>query len=263
MGFAEVARHRSKDVSLFRQGGINFVVNGEPGSFAQAFARIHGPSVCAMAFRIADAAAPMPTAVEQGAKPVTGRIGPMELNIPAIEGIGGSLLYLVDRHGDDTIYDVDFVASGEAAPSDRGLTTVDHVTHNVHRGRMDRWAEFYETLFNFREIRRFDIRGQQTGLKSRAMTSPCGKISHPHQRILRREIADRRIPRGLPRGGHSAHCLGAADIFETVEGLAAAGTRFQDTPATYFEAIDARLPGHGEDVARLAQNKDPDRRRRR
>ena len=255
MGFAEVARHRSKDVSLFRQGGINFVVNGEPGSFAQAFARIHGPSVCAMAFRIADAGRAYANAVEQGAKPVTGRIGPMELNIPAIEGIGGSLLYLVDRHGDDTIYDVDFVASGEAAPSDRGLTTVDHVTHNVHRGRMDRWAEFYETLFNFREIRRFDIRGQQTGLKSRAMTSPCGKI-----RIPINESSDEKsqIAEYLEayRGEGIQHiALGAADIFETVEGLAAAGTRFQDTPATYFEAIDARLPGHGEDVARLAQNK--------
>ena len=255
MGFAEVARHRSKDVSLFRQGDANFVVNAEPDSFAQAFAHIHGPSVCAMAFRVADAGRAYSHAIEHGAKPMTGRIGPMELNIPAIEGIGGSRLYLVDRHGGDTIYDVDFVATGEAASGGSGLTYVDHVTHNVDRGGMDRWAEFYETLFNFREIRRFDIKGQQTGLKSRAMTSPCGKI-----RIPINESSDDKsqIAEYLAayRGEGIQHiALGAADIFAAVEALAASGVRFQDTPATYFEAIDARLPGHGEDVARLAENK--------
>jgi len=181
MGFRAAARHRSKAVTLYRQGDVNFIVNAEPESFAQAFARLHGPSVCAIAFRVRDAAEAYRHALARGAKPVSGKIGPMELNIPAIEGIGGSLLYLVDRYGDHTIYDVDFVPlpGAEAALSGVGLTAIDHLTHNVHQGRMAEWARFYERIFNFREIRYFDIEGKLTGLRSKAMTSPCGKIRIP------------------------------------------------------------------------------------
>jgi hypothetical protein len=180
LGFRAVARHRSKEVTLYRQGDVNFVVNSEPESFAQSFARVHGPSVCAIAIRVADAAEAYERALGLGAKPHQGSVGPMELNIPAIKGIGDSLIYLVDRYGDRSIYDVDFVpleeAGGESAV---GLTYVDHLTHNVYRGRMDLWAGFYERLFNFRELRYFDIEGKLTGLHSRAMTSPCGKIRIP------------------------------------------------------------------------------------
>src|SRR5687768_5307594 len=173
MGFAAVARHRSKDVTLYRQGDINFIVNHEPDSFAQAFARVHGPSACAMAFRVADAAYAFKRAVGLGAKPVRGKVGPMELNIPAIEGIGGSVIYLVDRYGAaGSIYDIDFrpVAGAAQNPKGVGLTYIDHLTHNVHRGRMAQWSLFYEKLFNFREMRYFDIEGKLTGLKSKAMT---------------------------------------------------------------------------------------------
>src|ERR1700693_1015565 len=136
MGFVAAARHRSKNVTLYRQGGVNFIVNAEPESFAQAFARLHGPSVCAIAFRVKDAAAAYDRAIGLGAKPVHGKIGPMELNIPAIEGIGGSLISLVDRYGENTIYDVDFVPliKEKAAPG-AGLGAIDHLTHNVHQGR--------------------------------------------------------------------------------------------------------------------------------
>ena len=175
-----MARHRSKNVTLHRQGDINFIINSEPDSAAQAFARQHGPSVCAMAFRVKDATQAFKRAIELGAKPFAGRVGPMELNIPAIEGIGGSLIYLVDRYGEQTIYDVDFRREGAPATTQgAGLTYIDHLTHNVKRGNMDVWAGFYERLFNFREIRYFDIEGQKTGLFSRAMTSPCGKIRIP------------------------------------------------------------------------------------
>ena len=180
MGFVAAARHRSKNVTLYRQGDVNFILNAEPESFAQAFARLHGPSVCAIAFRVADAAKAYERAISLGAKPVHGKVGPMELNIPAIEGIGGSLIYLVDRYGERTIYDVDFtpLVADMAAPS-VGLAGIDHLTHNVHRGRMQLWAEFYERLFNFREVRYFDIEGKLTGLKSKAMTSPDGRIRIP------------------------------------------------------------------------------------
>ena len=257
MGCSPVARHRSKQVTLFRQGGINFIVNAEPQSFAQAFARLHGPSACAMAFRVRDAAKAYARAIELGAKGVAGKIGPMELNIPAIEGIGGSLLYLVDRYGDQTIYDVDFVPlpGAESAPEGVGLLAIDHLTHNVHRGRMAEWARFYERLFGFREIRHFDIEGKHTGLHSKAMTSPCGKI-----RIPINESADDKsqIAEYLEayRGEGIQHiALAACDIYAAVEGLAARGVRFMAVPDTYYEGIEARLPGHGEDLARLQRDR--------
>ncbi len=182
MGFVRVARHRSKDVSLYRQGDVNFIVNGEKESFAQGFARVHGPSVCAIAFRVRNAAFAYKRALSLGAWGVENKVGPMELNIPAIKGIGDSLIYLVDRYGArGTIYDVDFefLPGIEHSPKGVGLTYIDHLTHNVHRGRMAEWADFYERLFNFREIRYFDIEGKLTGLKSKAMTSPCGRIRIP------------------------------------------------------------------------------------
>jgi 4-hydroxyphenylpyruvate dioxygenase len=258
LGFVKIARHRSKDVSLFRQGDVNFIVNAEPESFAQAFARLHGPSVCAMAFRVEDAGAAQKRAIALGARPVAGQIGPMELNIPAIEGIGGSLLYLVDRWGArGTIYDIDFVplAGVDPHPPGVGFTQIDHLTHNVHRGRMDQWADFYTRLFNFRQIRYFDIEGRLTGLKSRALTSPDGKI-----RIPINESADDKsqIAEYLEayRGEGIQHiALGTADIYRTIELLQARAIRFLDTPDAYYDQIDSRLPGHGEDLARLRRDR--------
>jgi 4-hydroxyphenylpyruvate dioxygenase len=257
LGFVAVARHRSKNVTLYRQGGVNFIVNAEPESFAQAFARLHGPSVCAIAFRVRDAAKAYQRALALGARPVAGKVGPMELNIPAIDGIGGSLLYFVDRYGDHTIYDVDFVPvpGADPEPAGVGLAGIDHLTHNVHQGRMNQWAGFYEKLFNFRELRYFDIEGKLTGLRSKAMTSPCGKI-----RIPINESADDRsqIEEYLAayRGEGIQHiALAARDIYATVETLRDAGIKFQDVPDTYYERVDARLAGHGEDLARLRRDR--------
>ncbi|HKW52591.1 MAG TPA: 4-hydroxyphenylpyruvate dioxygenase [Stellaceae bacterium] len=257
LGFVAAARHRSKNVTLYRQGDVNFVVNAEPESFAQAFARLHGPSVCAIAFRVRDAAKAYTLALAQGARAVAGKVGPMELNIPAIEGIGGSLLYFVDRYGDHTIYDVDFVpVPGAAArPAGVGLAAIDHLTHNVHQGRMEGWARFYERLFNFREVRYFDIEGKLTGLRSKAMTSPCGKI-----RIPINESADKhsQIAEYLEayRGEGIQHiALATRDIHGTVERLRGEGIAFMDVPDTYYEQVDARLPGHGQDIERLRRNR--------
>jgi 4-hydroxyphenylpyruvate dioxygenase len=257
LGFAAVARHRSKDVTLYRQGDVNFVVNAEPDSFAQAFARVHGPSACAMAFRVADAAAAFKRAVALGARPFAGKVGPMELNIPAIEGIGGSLIYFVDRYGKGgSIYDVDFkpIKGADPAPKGAGLTYIDHLTHNVHRGRMDLWAEFYTRLFNFREIRYFDIEGKLTGLKSKAMTSPCGKIRIPINESSddRSQIAE--YLAAYKGEGIQHIALGSSDIYATVEALRKRKVRFLKTPATYYELLAKRMPGHGENVARLRKN---------
>jgi 4-hydroxyphenylpyruvate dioxygenase len=252
LGFPIVARHRSKNVTLHRQGDINFIINAEADSFGQRFAQQHGPSACAMAFRVHDAAFAYKRCIELGAKPVQTHVGPMELHIPAIEGIGGSLIYLVDRYGERTIYDVDFVPVAVPAntPS-AGLTYIDHLTHNVARGNMNKWAGFYEKLFNFREIRYFDIEGKKTALLSRAMTSPCGKIRIPINESQDDKSQIEEYLREYHGEGIQHIALGTDDIFRTVDCLRAHGVQFQDTPATYYEAVDRRVPGHTEKIEEL------------
>jgi len=252
MGFPTVARHRRKNVTLHRQGDINFIINAEPDGFGQRFAQQHGPSACAMAFRVRDAARAFELAVERGATPVRNPVGPMELNIPAIEGIGGSLIYLVDRYGGSTIYDVDFVASAPtAAGRSAGLTFIDHLTHNVHRGNMDKWAGFYERLFNFREIRYFDIEGRKTGLLSRAMTSPCGRIRIPINESQDDKSQIEEYLREYQGEGIQHIALATDEIRATVDVLRGNGIEFQDTPDSYYEGIPARVTGHREPIEEL------------
>jgi len=256
LGFPVVARHRSKNVTLHKQGDINFIINAEPDSFGQAFARQHGPSACAMAFRVQDAAFAYRRALELGAKPGPATAGPMELNIPSIEGIGGSLIYLVDRYGEQTIYDVDFKpVAGDAQREPTGLAYIDHLTHNVMRGHMNTWAGFYERLFNFREIRYFDIEGKKTGLFSRAMTSPCGKIRIPINESQDDKSQIEEYLREYHGEGIQHIALASTDIYRTVDVLRRQGVAFQDTPDTYYEGVAARVPGHGESLAELQQRR--------
>lgn len=256
MGFTPIAKHRSKEVTLYRQGDINFVLNGEKGSHADSFKDVHGPSINAMAFRVKDAKAAVERARAMGAEIIEGRAGPMELNIPAIKGIGGSLLYLVDRYGSNgSIYDVDFryFEGADRQPKGVGLTYIDHLTHNVFRGNMDKWAGFYEDLFNFREIRYFDIEGKLTGLKSRAMTSPCGKIRIPINESIDDKSQIEEYLRQYEGEGIQHVALGTDDIYSTVSGMRDKGIIFLNTPDTYYERIDARLPGHGENIEKLRE----------
>ncbi|MCC2674304.1 MAG: 4-hydroxyphenylpyruvate dioxygenase [Ramlibacter sp.] len=227
MGFTLVARHRSKDVLLYRQGDINFIVNREPKSLAHYFAAEHGPSACGLAFRVKDAHKAYARALELGAQPIEIPTGPMELRLPAIKGIGGAALYLIDRFEDGkSIYDIDFefLEGVDRHPRGVGLTVVDHLTHNVYRGRMAHWAAFYEKLFNFREIRYFDIEGEYTGLTSKAMTAPDGKI-----RIPLNEESSR----------------GSGQIEEFLMKFSGEGIQH------YYEMLEERLPGHGQPVAQL------------
>ncbi len=255
MGFTAVSKHRSKNVLRFRQGDINFILNMEPEGQPADFREVHGPSANAMAFRVRDAAKALKMAVERGATPVQGKVGPMELNIPAIEGIGGTHLYLVDRYGAAEIYDVDFLPIEGAAAREEansvGLTYLDHLTHNVFRGGMAKWAAFYEQVFNFREIRYFDIEGKVTGLFSKAMTSPDGKIRIPLNESQDDQSQIEEFLRDYKGEGIQHLAFGTDDIFATVETLRARGVNFQSTPDSYYELLDARVPGHGEDTARL------------
>lgn len=264
MGFTAIAHHRTKDVTLYRQGEINFIINAEPDSFAQRFARQHGQSVCAIAIRVNDAAHAYKRALELGAWGFDNKTGPMELNIPAIKGVGDSLIYLVDRwHGKDgremgsigdiSIYDADFVAIPGVAsnPKGHGLTYIDHLTHNVYRGRMKEWAEYYENLFNFREIRYFDIAGKLTGLKSKAMTSPCGKIRIPINESSDDKSQIAEYLEQYHGEGIQHIALGTEDIYGTVQVMKDGGVQFQDTIETYYDLINRRLPGHGEQLDEL------------
>jgi 4-hydroxyphenylpyruvate dioxygenase len=269
MGFRAIARHRHKEVTLYRQGEINFILNADPESFAQRFARLHGPSVCAIAFRVQDAASAYRRATSLGAWGFANQAGPGELNIPAIKGVGDSLIYLVDRWrgkngarpgdiGNIGFFDVDFEPLEGAAldPAGHGLRYIDHLTHNVHRGRMKEWADFYERIFNFREIRYFDIEGQLTGVKSRALTSPCGRIRIPINEEGNEKPGQISEYLDTYRGEGIQHiAMGARDLVATVDALRASGVKLLDTPDTYYELIEKRIPGHGENVAALKERK--------
>ena len=258
MGFTPVATHRSKRVTLYRQGDVNFVVNEEPDSFAAQFAAEHGPCACAMAFRVADAKKAYERALALGAEPYTGHVGPMELYIPAIRGIGGSLIYFVDRYGENgNIWDVDFVWSGarNPAPEPAGLFYIDHLTHNVFRGRMNHWAEWYARQFNFREIRFFNIEGKLTGLMSRALTSPCGKIRIPINESIDDVSQIEEYLNAYHGEGIQHVAMGCRDIYANVETLRANGLAFMPSPpGAYYGNVEARLPGHGEPLERLQRN---------
>ncbi len=256
LGFTKVAQHRSKDVSLFRQGEINFIVNHEPASVASYFAAEHGPSACGMAFRVRDSHKAFQRALALGAQPVDLPPGPMELKLPAIKGIGGMPVYLIDRYGDGTsIYDIDFkfVDGVDRHPRGHGLKIIDHLTHNVYRGRMAYWAGFYERIFNFREIRYFDIKGEYTGLTSKAMTAPDGKIRIPLNEEASKNTGQ--IEEFLMQfnGEGIQHiALLTDDLRATIDSLRAAGVPMMTPPpATYYEMLAERLPGHGEDVHSL------------
>ena len=256
MGFSRIARHRSKDVDLWRQGEINLIANYEPKSPAAYFAAEHGPSACGMAFRVKNARVAYDAAIARGAEPVETRTGPMELRLPAIRGIGGAMIYLVDRYGDAlSIYDIDFdsLPGVDRNTVGAGFKIIDHLTHNVYGGRMAHWGSFYERVFNFREIRYFDIKGEYTGLTSRAMTAPDGKIRIP----LNEE--------GKAGGGQIEEYLRAYngegiqhiafscdDLPACWDRLKVLGTPFAPPPPkTYYDMLEERLPGHGEPVDEL------------
>ena len=261
MGFTEIAQHRSKDVHLWRQGGINLIINYEPKSAAWYFAREHGPSACGMAFRVKDARKAYAYLLEKGAEPVNVETGPMELRIPAIRGIGGAILYLVDRYeggerGENlSIYDIDFeyLPGVDRHPVGAGFKIIDHLTHNVYGGRMKYWADYYETLFNFREIRFFDIKGEYTGLTSKALTAPDGKIKIPlNEEGEGGKGQIEEFLREFNGEGIQHIALICDDLVACWDRLKKLGVPFMTAPPnTYYEMLDGRLPGHGEDVQAL------------
>lgn len=258
MGFTNIAHHRSKDVSLWRQGGINLITNYEERSPAWYFSREHGPSACGMGFRVKDAAKAYAHLLSKGAEPVEVETGPMELRLPAIRGIGNSIIYLIDRYGDDLdIYDIDFIPipNVNQHPEGCGFNIIDHLTHNVYGGRMKYWADFYETLFNFREIRFFDIKGEYTGLTSKALTAPDGKIRIPlNEEGEGGKGQIEEFLREFNGEGIQHIALICDDLIACWDRLKKQGVPFMKAPPeTYYKMLGERLPSHGEPVNALQQ----------
>ena len=258
MGFRAVLKHKSRPITVFRQNGVSFLLNEDPNSFAADFAAKHGPSACGFGIRFKKPAAEVLKAVlGNGAELATDKVDSKAVSAPVIKGIGDCMLYLVDRYGDaGSIYDNDYeaIAGVDQNPKGFGLTFIDHLTHNLYFGNMQKWSDYYERLFNFREIRYFDIKGLKTNLVSKAMTAPDGIVRIPlnesdNPKSQINEYLDAYHGEGIQ---HIA-CF-TDDIYATVEGMRAAGVEFLDTPDTYFDVIDQRIPDHGEDVPRLRKN---------
>ncbi|PTN56483.1 4-hydroxyphenylpyruvate dioxygenase [Stenotrophomonas panacihumi] len=259
MGFTAVMKHKSRPITLYRQGGVNFLVNEDPDSFAADFAAQHGPCACGFAIRFRKPAGEVYEGVlANGGVAIDHKPDSRAVDAPVVKGIGDCMLYLVDRYGDaGSIYEGDFepITGVDQDPKGFGLTFIDHLTHNLYFGNMQQWSDYYERLFNFREIRYFDIKGAKTGLVSKAMTAPDGIVriplnesSDPKSQI--NEYLDAYKGEGIQ---HIA-CF-TDNIYDTVEAMRAQGVTFLDTPDTYFDVVDLRIPDNGEDVPRLRRNK--------
>lgn len=250
LGFQKIGQHKRKQVTLYRQNHVNFVINNEPSSFAAKFAKQHGPSISATGFRVKSAQRAFDLAVQRGARPIETKHDGASHSFPAIYGIGDSAIYFVDRYRAPVHFDDDFrYLQPELLPKGRGLTVIDHLTNNVPKGEMDKWCDFYRQIFNFHEVRKFDIRGQATGLTSKVMRSPCKKITIP---INEPTEGKSQIQEYLDeyRGSGIQHlAMATGDILATVKSLGDSGIKFLEAPPeTYFEAIPERVPNVKEDL---------------
>jgi len=256
MGYTEVARHKTKNISLYRQGKINYIVNREPGSHAARFGAEHGPCAPAMAWRVVDAQHALKRCLDYGAEEYKG--DDKSLDVPAVIGIGGSLLYLVDTYGDArSPYTAEYDWLGEADPQPKGdgFYYLDHLTHNVMRGNMDTWYKFYSEVFNFREIRFFDIAGKQTGLTSRALTSPDGKIRIPINESADDKSQIEEYLKQYKGEGIQHIAVGTEDIYTSTDAIAERGLEFMPGPPDiYYDKSFDRVTGHQEPIERMKKH---------
>ena len=259
MGFTAVLQHKTRQITVYRQGGVNFLVNEDPDSFAADFAKAHGPCATGFAIRFREAADKVcQTVLGNGGEAIEHKAATKAVDAPVVKGIGDCMLYLVDKYGDKgSVYDADFlpVQGADQNPKGFGLTFIDHLTHNVFLGNMQTWSDYYEKLFNFREIRYFDIKGAKTGLLSKAMTAPDGVVRIPLNESSDEKSQINEYLRDYKGEGIQHIALFTDDIYASIEQMREAGIEFLDTPDTYFDVIDQRVPNHGEDVPRLARNK--------
>lgn len=254
-GFTKVAQHQKKNISLFKQGDVNFLLNRETSGYEVQFAKLHGPSICATGFRVRDAEAALREVLKRGAKEVPASEN--SFGFPAIYGIGDSHVYLVDRYStNESWLKRDFdgdEALGAKAPHGYGLEVIDHLTNNVPRGEMDRWCDFYTRIFNFRETRYFDIRGKATGLVSKVMRSPCGKFSIPINEPTDTKSQIQEYLDEYKGSGIQHVALLTQNIVPTMKKLRERGNAFLEVPNTYYEMIPGRVPNVTEDLKVLSE----------
>ncbi|WOI55635.1 4-hydroxyphenylpyruvate dioxygenase [Palleronia sp. LCG004] len=253
MGYVHTANHKTKRIELWQQGDITYVLNDEPSSHAREFVKAHGPCAPSMAWRVVDANHAFAHAVSKGAEAYDGPGKTMD--VPAIVGIGGSLIYFIEDYYEANPYNSEFDWISNAHPAGVGFYYLDHLTHNVHKGNMDVWFGFYGDIFNFREIRFFDIQGKHSGLFSRALTSPCGRIRIP---INEDRGETGQIVEYLKRynGEGIQHiAVGAHDIYSSVDAIADKGVKFMPAPPeTYYDMSHERVPGHDEPLDRMKRH---------
>jgi 4-hydroxyphenylpyruvate dioxygenase len=255
MGFIAIAKHRHQAITLYRQGNVNFLINETQNSFASNFAAAHGPSACGFAIRVRNAEETLDVVVSRGAKPMPQSVDEKAIGAPAIEGIGGCMLYLITDNSDVYAQAFEPLPQVDQQPKGFGLTFIDHLTHNLRFGNMEKWAEYYERLFGFRQIRYFDIKGAKTGLVSKAMTAPDGIVRIPlNESSDPKSQINEYIEQYRGEGIQHIACF-TDDIYQTVEHMKSAGIQFLNTPDTYYEAVDQRIPDHGEDLTRMRQLK--------
>lgn len=253
MGFTQTAHHKTRQVELWQQGDITYLINSEPGSHAAGFIDEHGPCAPSMGWRVVDAEHALRHAVSKGAEEYKG--SGKAIDAPAIRGIGGSLIYFVDSYYETSPYNEEFDWVSKANPEGVGFYYLDHLTHNVFKGNMDVWFKFYNDLFNFREIRFFDIEGKFTGLYSRALTSPCGKIRIPinEDRGETGQIVN--YLKKYKGEGIQHIAVGSEDIYESVDEIARRGVRFMPGPPdTYYALSKDRVEGHQEPIDRMKRH---------
>ncbi len=253
MGYTHVANHKTKQIELWQQGDITYILNADPESFAARFVDEHGPCAPSMGWRVVDAQVAFDHAVAKGATPYTG--DGKALDVPAIMGIGGSLLYFVDQYYDTSPYNWEYDWIAQSKPEGVGFYYLDHLTHNVHKGNMDTWFRFYGDLFNFKEIRFFDIEGKFTGLLSRALTSPCGRIRIPINED-RGETGQIVAYLKKYKGEGIQHiAVGSSDIYDSTDAIAARGLKFMPgPPETYYTLSKTRVQGHDEPIDRMKKH---------
>ncbi|MER9601480.1 4-hydroxyphenylpyruvate dioxygenase [Mesorhizobium sp. M0243] len=256
MGYAAVAKHRTKDITIWRQGDINYVVNAEPGSHAMKFVDKHGPCAASMAWRVVDAKHAFDHAVAKGATPYEG--ADKALDVPAIIGIGGSLLYFIETYGKKgSAYNAEFkwLGTRDPRPEGVGFYYLDHLTHNVYRGQMDKWWDFYRNLFGFKQIHFFDIDGKITGLVSRAITSPCGKIRIPLNESKDETSQIAEYLKKYNGEGIQHIAVGTDEIYAATDRLAENGLKFMPgPPETYYDMSYDRVNGHDEPIERMKKH---------
>jgi 4-hydroxyphenylpyruvate dioxygenase len=255
LGFQKIGQHKRKNVTLYRQNMINFVINNEPGTFAAKFAKNHGPSICATGFRVKSAQRAFDLSVQRGARPIESKNDGASHSFPAIYGIGESAVYFVDRYRGPVHFDDDFrYLQSDLTPRGKGLTVIDHLTNNVPKGEMQKWCDFYRQIFNFHEVRKFDIKGEATGLTSKVMRSPCQKITIPINEPTEGKSQIQEYLDEYHGSGIQHLALTTGDILSSVRQLSGAGVQFLEAPPhTYYEAIPARVPNVKEDLKQVEE----------